>query len=31
MPYVPEQGSGCGANSVNQNDAFGNGYLDGYG
>ena len=31
MPYVPEQGAGCGANSVNaQNDAFGNGYLDGY-
>jgi hypothetical protein len=30
MPYVPEQGSGCGINSVNQNDAFGHGYLDGY-
>jgi hypothetical protein len=31
MPYVPEQGAGCGANSVNKtNDAFGNGYLDGY-
>src|SRR5207253_1659076 len=30
MPYVPEQGGGCGANSVNQNDAFGHGYLDGY-
>jgi hypothetical protein len=30
MPYVPEQGAGCGANSVNANDAFGNGYLDGY-
>lgn len=31
IPYVPEQGAGCGANSVNsQNDAFGNGYLDGY-
>jgi len=31
MPYVPEQGAGCGANSVNkQNNAFGNGYLDGY-
>jgi hypothetical protein len=30
MPYVPEQGAGCGTNSVNQNNAFGNGYLDGY-
>jgi serine protease len=31
MPYVPEQGAGCGGNSVNkQNNAFGNGYLDGY-
>jgi serine protease len=31
MPYVPEQGAGCGTNSVNKtNDAFGNGYLDGY-
>ena len=31
IPYVPEQGAGCGANSVNaQNNAFGNGYLDGY-
>jgi hypothetical protein len=30
MPYVPEQGAGCGMNSVNQNDVFGNGYLDGY-
>jgi len=31
IPYVPEQGAGCGANSVNkQNDAFGHGYLDGY-
>lgn len=31
MPYVPEQGAGCGTNSVNAtNDAFGNGYLDGY-
>jgi hypothetical protein len=31
MPYVPEQGAGCGANSVNtQDDAFGHGYLDGY-
>jgi serine protease len=31
MPYVPEQGAGCGQNSVNKtNNAFGNGYLDGY-
>lgn len=31
MPYVPEQGAGCGMNSVNKtNDAFGHGYLDGY-
>jgi hypothetical protein len=31
MPFVPEQGAGCGANSVNaQDDAFGHGYLDGY-
>ncbi len=31
MPYVPEQGAGCGVNSVNKtNDAFGHGYLDGY-
>lgn len=31
MPYVPEQGAGCGTNSVNKtNDAFGHGYLDGY-
>ncbi|HVS47900.1 MAG TPA: hypothetical protein VHJ99_03245 [Candidatus Dormibacteraeota bacterium] len=31
IPYVPEQGAGCGANSVNKtNNAFGNGYLDGY-
>jgi hypothetical protein len=30
MPYVPEQGAGCGINTVNQNNAFGNGYLDGY-
>jgi hypothetical protein len=31
MPYVPEQGAGCGINSVNKtNNAFGNGYLDGY-
>lgn len=31
IPYVPEQGAGCGANSVNANNAYGNGYLDGYG
>jgi hypothetical protein len=31
MPYVPEQGAGCGMNSVNKtNDSFGHGYLDGY-
>jgi hypothetical protein len=30
IPYVPEQGGGCGQNSVNANDSFGNGYLDGY-
>jgi hypothetical protein len=31
MPYTPEQGAGCGGNSVNAtNDAFGHGYLDSY-
>jgi hypothetical protein len=31
MPYTPEQGGGCGGNSVNkENNAFGNGYLDSY-
>jgi serine protease len=31
MPYTPEQGAGCGANSVNaKNDAFGHGYMDSY-
>lgn len=30
VPYVPEQGAGCGIDSVNKDDAFGNGYLDGY-
>ena len=30
MPYVPEQGAGCGVDSVNQNDAFGHGYYDSY-
>jgi serine protease len=31
MPYVMDYAAGCGENSVNAtNDAFGNGYLDGY-
>jgi serine protease len=31
MPYVPEQGAGCGVDSVNKtDDAFGHGYLDSY-
>ena len=30
IPYVPEQGAGCGVDSVNKDDAFGNGYLDSY-
>jgi hypothetical protein len=31
LPFVPEKGAGCGANSVNkQDDAFGHGFLDGY-
>ena len=31
MPYVPEQGAGCGQNYVNANDdAYGHGYFDGY-
>jgi serine protease len=30
MPYVPEQGAGCGVDSVNQNDAYGHGYFDSY-
>lgn len=30
VPYVPDQGSGCGMDSVNKDDAFGHGYLDGY-
>jgi hypothetical protein len=31
MPFTPEQGAGCGGNSVNAtNDAFGHGYLDSY-
>ena len=31
MPYVPEQGAGCGQNYMNTtNDAYGHGYYDGY-
>ncbi|MBV9486737.1 MAG: hypothetical protein JO246_11845 [Frankiaceae bacterium] len=31
MPFTPEQGAGCGGNSVNAKDnSFGNGYLDSY-
>lgn len=31
LPYLPDQGAGCGQNMVNTtNDAFGHGYLDGY-
>jgi hypothetical protein len=31
MPFTPEQGAGCGGNSVNAtDDAFGHGYLDSY-
>jgi hypothetical protein len=31
LPYVPEQGAGCGQNSVNNtDDAFGHGFFDGY-
>ena len=30
VPYVPDQGAGCGMDSVNPDDAFGHGYLDGY-
>lgn len=30
IPYVPDQGSSCGMDSVNPDDAFGHGYLDGY-
>lgn len=31
IPYVPDQGTGCGENNVNAtDDAFGHGYLDGY-
>lgn len=30
IPYQPDQGAGCGMDSVNADDAFGHGYLDGY-
>jgi hypothetical protein len=30
IPYLPDQGSGCGMDSVNADDSFGHGYLDGY-
>ena len=31
MPFTPEQGAGCGGNSVNKkDDAFGHGYFDSY-
>ena len=31
MPYVPEQGAGCGQNFVNAtDDSYGHGYFDGY-
>ncbi|MDQ1704741.1 MAG: hypothetical protein QOF18_1107 [Frankiaceae bacterium] len=31
MPFTPEQGAGCGGNSVNgRNDSFGHGYFDSY-
>jgi hypothetical protein len=30
MPYVPEQGAGCGVDSVNASDAYGHGYYDSY-
>jgi hypothetical protein len=31
LPFVPEQGASCGGNAVNASDnAFGNGFLDGY-
>ncbi len=31
MPFTPEQGAGCGGNSVNrESDAFGHGYFDSY-
>ena len=30
MPYVPEQGAGCGVDAVNSNDAYGHGYFDSY-
>jgi hypothetical protein len=30
VPYVPDQGAGCGEDTVNPDNAFGSGYLDGY-
>jgi hypothetical protein len=30
VPYVPDQGAGCGMDTVNKDDAFGHGYFDGY-
>jgi hypothetical protein len=30
VPYVPDQGAGCGLDKVNKDDAFGHGYFDGY-
>lgn len=30
MPYLPDVGSGCGEDYFNNNNAFGNGFLDGY-
>jgi serine protease len=30
MPYQPDAGYSCGQNFVNANDAFGNGYFDGF-
>lgn len=30
IPYVPDQGTSCGMDSVNKDDAYGHGYLDGY-
>lgn len=30
LPFVTEQGAGCGVDAVNQDDPFGHGYLDSY-
>ena len=30
IPYQPDAGAACGMNFVNNNDAFGNGYFDGF-